>query len=381
MTFVLSEEQAALRESLRDILSRHAPLSRVRAVIAEPHGYDEPLWRRLVEEIGVCGIGVPEEYGGAGEGFCELAVVMGELGRSLTPVPFLSSSILAIRTLLATRDAAACERWVPPLVTGDVVGTLAVLEQGQTWGAHDPKTVAVRAGKQWRLDGVKSYVTDALAAEFFVVLAEAPDGPTLFAVRRGEGVDPEPLQSIDPTRPQGRLVLRQAAAEVIGTVGAAGEALGDSLVEATIALACEQTGAAERCLEFTVDYAKTRTQFGQPIGSFQSIKHILADRFLANTTATAIAYGGAWAVDHDPTHLGRHASLAKAYASQAFVETAKASIQIHGGIGYTWEHDAHLYLKRALSTNELLGAPRHHRALISASLLDQSSEVTCSATA
>ncbi|MFE1547681.1 acyl-CoA dehydrogenase family protein [Streptomyces sp. NPDC058718] len=350
----LTEEQEELRSAVRALLGRHA---------------GDAAWRPLTEQIGVAGLAVPEEYGGAGCGAREVHVVMEELGRELSPVPYLGSAVLAVRALLASGDAAVCAELLPGLASGAVVGALAWAEGG-SW---DPAAVRAEAtpgpGAGWRITGVKDHVLDGAGAEVLLVAARTGAGVSLFEVSGdGAGVDRTPTVTMDSTRGQARLVLTRAEGRLVGAEGDGERVLREVLDAACVALAAEQVGAASRCLELTVAYAGQRVQFGRPIGSFQAVKHRLADAYVLVESARSVALGASFAAAEGAPEAARCAAAAKSACSEAFSVVAGEMIQLHGGIGITWEHDAHRYFKRAHGSSQLFGPPAWHRTRLAADL-------------
>ncbi|HEU5158824.1 MAG TPA: acyl-CoA dehydrogenase family protein [Streptosporangiaceae bacterium] len=334
----LTAELAALRDTVRAFLAEACPPAARRD--AAPG--DPALWRRLAGELGLVGLAVPEEYGGAGGGMIELAVVCEELGRALTPVPYLATAVLAAHA--ARGDPRLAERLLPGIAAGSATAT--VILDG---------SVTVRAGRLW---GAGSYVLDGTHAD--VVLVPVRDGHVdrLYAVPGdASGLGRRARPTLDRTRPLASLVFEGVAAEPYRP--ARGVETRDLAITA---LAAEQVGGAERCLEMATDYAKARVQFGRPIGSFQAIKHKLADLLVSVESARSAARGAAWAADREPDRLPVAAAMAGSYCGEAFLRAAGENIQIHGGIGVTWEHDAHLYLRRATSSAQLFGTPAAHRA-------------------
>ncbi|MEV6246008.1 acyl-CoA dehydrogenase family protein [Streptomyces sp. NPDC051742] len=363
----LTEEQEELRSAVRAVLGRRP---------------GHAAWRPLTEQIGVAGLAVPEEYGGAGCGALEVHVVMEELGRELSPVPYLGSAVLVTRALLASDDRTACARLLPGLASGSVVGALAWAEDG-SW---DPSAVRAEAapgdGDGWRITGTKEHVLDGAGADVLLVAARTGAGVSLFEVPGdGLGVDRGAAVTMDATRTQSRVVLTGAVGRLVGAEGAAERVLPHVLDLACVALAAEQVGAASRCLELTLAHARERVQFGRPIGSFQAVKHRLADAYVLVESARSAALGAAFAAAQaetaaeaaTPTAMGspelsRCAAAAKSACSEAFSVVAGEMIQLHGGIGITWEHDAHRYFKRAHGSSQLFGPPSWHRARLAASL-------------
>ncbi|MFC9392482.1 acyl-CoA dehydrogenase family protein [Streptomyces sp. NPDC057027] len=350
----LTEEQEELRSAVRAVLGRHA---------------DGAAWRPLTEQIGVAGLAVPEEYGGAGYGAQEVHVVMEELGRELSPVPYLGSAVLVAGALLASDDTAACARLLPDLASGAVVGALAWAELG-SW---DPSAVRAEAapgpGGSWRITGAKEHVLDGAEAGVLLVAARSGAGVSLYEVSvDGTGVDREAAVTMDSTRAQARVVLTEAEGRLVGAEGAGDRILSHVLDLACTALAAEQVGAASRCLDVTLAYAGERVQFGRTIGSFQAVKHRLADAYVLVESARSAALGASLAAATGDPELSRRAAAAKSACSEAFSTVAGEMIQLHGGIGITWEHDAHRYFKRAHGSAQLFGPPAWHRARLAADL-------------
>ncbi|MFE9856220.1 acyl-CoA dehydrogenase family protein [Streptomyces sp. NPDC005780] len=350
----LAQEQEELRSAVRSLLTDHQ---------------SDDAWAPLTEQIGGAGLAVPEEYGGAGGGARDVHVLMEELGRTLSPLPCLGSAVLTAGALLASADKEACGRLLPGLAEGASVGTLAWAEQG-SWDHEAIRAEAVRpSGGAWLITGTKEYVLDWPGVDVLLVAARTARGVSLFEVVPGAaGVRREPVVTMDGTRAQARWVLDEAEGRLLGVEGDGGRCLDHVRDLACTALAAEQVGAAERCLELTVEYAGNRVQFGRPIGSFQAVKHRLADAYVLVESARSAALGAAFAADEDPGALPRAAAVAKSVCSEAFSAVAGEMIQLHGGIGITWEHDAHRYFKRAHGSGELFGPPARHRARLAAML-------------
>ncbi len=361
-TFAFTAEHEALRDTVRRFLTERSPETEVRRLMETADGYDPAVWSLMANQIGLQGLALPEKYGGSGAGFVDLQIVLEEMGRALLCAPFVSTVVLAANALLTSGDEAACAEYLPGIAEGTTIATLAVTEASGSWRADD---VTVTADAQYRLTGEKLFVLDGHVADLLLVVARTAAGPTLFAVEgEAEGVTREPLGTLDATRKQARVVLDNTPARLIGEDGGAAAPLERTLDLAAAALAAEQAGGARRTLEMAVEYAKVREQFGRPIGSFQAIKHKCADMLLEVESSTSAAYAVGWAVDAGSDEVPVLAPLAKAYCSEAYTHCAAENIQIHGGIGFTWEHPAHLYFKRAKSTEILFGNPRHHRALL-----------------
>ncbi|MEV0748279.1 acyl-CoA dehydrogenase family protein [Streptomyces sp. NPDC050273] len=351
----LTQEQEELRTAVRSLLTQHQGQS---------------AWAPLTTQIGAAGLTVPEEYGGAGGGARDVHVLMEELGRTLSPLPCLGSAVLTVGALLASGDKEACGRLLPGLAEGASVGALAWAEQG-SWdhGAIRAEAARPSGGGAWLITGTKEYVLDWPGMDVLLVAARTAHGVSLFEVAPGAaGVRREPVVTMDGTRAQARWVLDEAEGRLLGVDGDGGRYLDHVRDLACTALAAEQVGAAERCLELTVEYARNRVQFGRPIGSFQAVKHRLAHAYVLVESARSTALGAAFAADADPGALPRAAAVAKSVCSEAFSAVAGEMIQLHGGIGITWEHDAHRYFKRAHGSGELFGPPARHRARLAAGL-------------
>ncbi|MEV4682288.1 acyl-CoA dehydrogenase family protein [Streptomyces kurssanovii] len=349
-----TEELEELRSAVRASLARHEGAA---------------AWPPLTEQIGAAGLSVPEEYGGAGRGAREVHVVMEELGRNLSPLPYLGSAVLTVQALLASGDAEACGRLLPDLTEGRTVGALAWAERG-SWSPAAVRTRAARnPGGGWRLTGAKEFVLHGTEADVLLVAARTAVGLCLFQVPvDGAGVRREAAVPMDQTRAQARIVLEGAEGRLIGAEGDGGRVLRHVLDLSCTALAAEQTGAAERCLELTVAHAKERIQFGRPIGSFQALKHRLADAYVLVESARSAALCAAFAAAAGSSELTRCAAVAKSACSEALSTVAGEMIQLHGGIGITWEHDAHRFFKRAHGSAQLFGSPAWHRGRLAEEL-------------
>ncbi len=363
MKLGVSTEQLELRESVRRFLAGRAPVSRVRELMETEGGTDPAVWQQAGAQLGLQGIAIPESCGGAGFSFAEQAIVLEELGAALYGGPYLASAVLAATALLSCPDTVAARRLLPPIASGESVATLAFTEDDGSW---DPAPVRLTAAGDgaggWVLDGHKSFVLDGHTADLILAVAATGSGPSLFAVQAGAGgLHRRVLPTLDQTRKLARLEFRSVPAQLIGAAGEAAPVLARTLDVAAIALAAEQLGGAQRALDMAVGYAKTREQFGRPIGSFQAIKHRCADLLLeVESLRSAVGYAAA-AVAEDSAEVPVLAALIKAYASDVYVHVAGENIQIHGGIGFTWEHDAHLYFKRAAASALFLGDASYHR--------------------
>jgi alkylation response protein AidB-like acyl-CoA dehydrogenase len=364
MNFAFSEEQEELRRSVRRFLQEKSPSTEVRRLMETTDGFDPAVWDQMANQLGLQSLAIPEAYGGAGFSFVELTVVFEEMGSALLCAPYFSTVGLGANALLSSGDEAAKKEFLPGIAEGTTKATFALTEDSGQW---DVESVALRAsgGPQWTLSGHKMYVIDGHTADLILVAARTDKGLSLFAVEgSASGLVRTPLATMDQTRKQARLEFSSTPARLIGEEGAAAPVVQRTLDLAAVALAAEQVGGAQRCLDMAVDYAKTRIQFGRPIGSFQAIKHKCADMLLEVESAKSAAYYAGWAAAEDSDELPVVASLAKSYCSEAYFHAASENIQIHGGIGFTWEHDAHLYFKRAKSSELLLGDPSYHRELL-----------------
>ena len=370
MRFAFTEEQEELRRSARAFLEKHSSSERVRAAMASDAGYDADVWRRIGSELGWTAITIPEEQSGLGRGYVEIVALLEETGRTLLCSPFLATITLAANALLIAGDAAQKDELLPGIAAGTTTATLAHTESSGRWDASAITTTYRRDGSDYVLDGVKTFVPDGHTAALLVVSARrdgssAQDGVSVFVVPAdAKGVSRRPLPTMDQTRRLGEVRLDKVRVPVTARLGEEGggwPALARALDLGAIALAAEQVGGAQKCLEMSVQYAKERVQFGRPIGSFQAIKHKCADMLLKVESARSAAYYAGWAASVGERDLSALASLAKAYCSDAYFHCAAESIQIHGGVGFTWEYDVHLHFKRARSSEAFLGTPSYHR--------------------
>ncbi|MEU1271843.1 acyl-CoA dehydrogenase family protein [Streptomyces sp. NPDC005799] len=365
MDFAFSEEQEELGRTVRAFLADTSPETEVRRLMETPEGFDRALWRRMGTELGLQGLAVPEEYGGAGCGPVEVGVVMEETGRALLCAPVLSSTVLATTTLLRCADEEARKRLLPGLAAGELVATLALTEDSARWDEAGVGLTACESDGSWLLTGHKTFVLDGAAADVVLTVARAADGIGVFVVEGdAPGLTRAPLPTLDPTRRQARLEYREVPATRLRTHGDGWDLVAQVLDRAAVQLAAEQVGVASRALDMAVEYAKVRHQFGRAIGSFQAVKHLLADVLLEVESARAAAHYALLAAENDAPDLPAVASLAKAFCSDACVRATADNIQVHGGIGFTWEHPAHLYLKRAKTSQLLFGDPAYHRELL-----------------
>ena len=348
MNFDFSDDQKQLRDQARKFLGEKCSPKAVRVVLDGKAPYDKELWKGLAE-MGFLGVAIPEEFGGAGAGHLELCVIAEEMGRALAPVPFSSTVYLAAESLLLAGSDAQKKKWLPKIASGEAIGTLALFE-----GTGNPSPKAIKlAANGGTLNGVKKPVPDGALADFAVVAARTGSSGresdiSLFLVdMKGEGVDTKPLANVDLTRGQAEVTFKNGKAEPLGKAGEGWGILMQVLDRAAVLTAFEQVGGADRALEMGRDYALDRIAFGRPIGSFQAVKHMLADMYVSATLARSNCYYGAWALSTNAGELPEAAAAARISATQAFQHCAKNNIQVHGGMGFTWEFDCHMYYRRA----------------------------------
>ena len=364
MALITTPEQEALRDVMRAFLRKYSEESAVRQQMDSELGYDAGAWRKAADQIGMPALVIPEEFGGAGYGFDELAVVMEETGRTLYSGPMLPI-VLATYALVLSQDAEACQWYLPGIADGSLIATLAVSEARADWTQQDITATARRDGDSWLLQGTKRYVLSGGEADVIVVAARTDRGVGLFAVDGGAaGVTVEQCEVMDLTRRLANVGFSDTPAKLVGQDGNGWDTLRQVHDRAVVALACEQVGGAAAVLDATIDYLKVRQQFGRPIGSFQAIKHRCADMLVELESAKSAAAYASAAATASADDLPLAASIAKTYCSNAFYHIAAESIQMYGGIGFTWEHPAHLYFKRAKSSQILFGTPSSHRERI-----------------
>ena len=365
MNFAFSEEQEELRRFVRQFLEDKSPESAVREQMDTEKGYDDAVWNQMAEQLGLQGLIIPEEYGGSGFSYVELIVVLEEMGRALLCAPFFSSVVLAGNALIHSGDEEAKAALLPGIAAGETVAALAFTEENGRWDESGITVEASSDGDGWSVSGTKMFVIDGHTADVVLVAARTASGVSLFwCSSDAEGLTRTALSTMDQTRKQARLDFDNTPVTLIGAEGGGWPVLERVLDLAAVALAAEQVGGAQMCLDMSVQYAKDRVQFGRPIGSFQAIKHKCADMLLEVESAKSAAYYAGWCASELNDELPSVASLAKAYCSEAYFHASAENIQIHGGIGFTWEHPAHLYFKRAKSSELLFGDPTYHRELL-----------------
>ncbi len=377
MDFAFSEEQEEFRKVLARFLGERWPVAEVRRLAESGTSFAPSVWKQLAGELGLLGLAIPEEQGGQGAGFLELGIALEELGRELAGGPYFASACLATHALLHCAGASAQREWLPQLAAGDVVATLAAGERPDRADPDGVTATCLPEGDGFRVSGSFSGVLSGMEADLLLVAARAPEsrgaaGISLLAVRSdAPGLERTAAEPLDLTRPHAELRLDGAAATLLGTQGEAWPGLARTLDQAAIGLAAEMIGGAERCLDAAVEHAKQRIQFARPIGSFQAIKHKAAEVLLELESARVAAYWAGWVAsraESDPAELAEAASIAKSLAGDAYLRAARESIQIHGGIGFTWEADSHLYYRRAWASAILFGDPCAHRARLAASM-------------
>jgi alkylation response protein AidB-like acyl-CoA dehydrogenase len=362
MSIVFSEDQEELRRTVRAFLDQKSTEADVRRLMETDEGYDPAVWQQMGSQLGLQGLAIPEEHGGSGFSFVELGIVLEEMGRRLLCAPYFSTVVLAANALLLSGDDTAKGRWLPNIAEGETIATLAVTEEAGEWSEEAVQAVATRAGAGWTITGSKWFVLDGLVADLVLVLARTDAGVSLFAVAGdAPGLTRTSLVTLDLTRKQAKLDLVDTPAELIGVEGAAWSVVEQVAELAVVALSAEQMGGAQFVLDMAVEYAKDRVQFGRVIGSYQAIKHKCANMLMAVEAAKSGAYH-AWAcVANADEEQAEAAAIAKSACSEAYLFVAAENIQIHGGMGFTYEHPAHLYYRRAKTTELLFGDPAHWR--------------------
>lgn len=367
MQFAFTDEQHQYRDIVSRFCRDRSPSSRVRSQMSSETGFDRELWEQLSTDLGLSGIQVPEAMGGQGFSAVELGIAMEEMGRVNFCGPYFASSVLATSALLNGASEEQQRECLPQLCSGSRIAALALAEPGGSWDPGLIRATAVQSNGQWQIDGCKSYVIDGHIADLFIVAARRPgseglDGLSLFLVPvNAPGLSVTALESLDSTRRLARVQFNGVQASLMGVADQAAAGLGRTLDEATVALAAEMVGGAQALLDSAVGYAKTRVQFGRVIGSFQAIKHKCADMLLDIEFARSAAYRAAELAACDADEFTEAASIAKALASDAFMQAATETLQIHGGIGFTWDNDTQIYYKRARSSSVLLGSATEHR--------------------
>ncbi|HEY0448814.1 acyl-CoA dehydrogenase family protein [Actinophytocola sp.] len=361
-----AEDLEHFRDSVRSALAALSGPDRVRAAMANGGRADGETWRVLATQLDLAGLMVPEEFGGSGLGPVELAVALEEAGSALLVSPLFATAALAVPLLVALDDPSALARYGPAIAAGTRTATVALAEDDGEWSLDAVRATARRDGERWRLDGAKNYVVDGADAGLVLVVARAGADVAVFAVD-DPALPRERLVTLDLTRPMARLTFESTEATLVGSLGADGAVRSATAVSRAL-LAAEQVGGAQRCLDMAVDYAKTRIQFGRPIGSFQAVKQRLADALVQVESARSAVYVAVRSAGAD---LALNARIAAVLAAEAYAAVSAQNIQLHGGIGFTWEHDAHLYFKRARAGAQLLGRVGEHITAIGQHLDDK----------
>ena len=370
MKFSFSSEQEEFRTNLRRLLTDHSPTKEVRRLMDTEAGWDRAGWRSLNEALGLTAVRIPEAHDGHGFGFGEQGIVLEEMGRALLCAPYFATAVLGAGAIQNAGTEADKRALLPGIALGETIATLASAEDDGRWDAAATTLTATRAGGTYRLDGHKSFVLDGHTADLIVVLARAPGttgetGLSLFTVMGdAKGLTRRALKTMDPTRKLARLTFSHVEATLLGEEGAAAAPFARTMTEAAVCLANEMVGGAARLREDALAYAMMRMQFGRSIASFQAMKHKQADMLLEVELAKSAAYYAAAALDDGDADVVAMASLAKACASDTYMQTAVHAVQIHGGIGFTWDNDTHLWFKRAKSSEVLFGDAHHHREQI-----------------
>ena len=365
MKFSFSSEQEEFRSNLRRLLADRSPTKEVRRLMETDQGYERDGWHAINTALGLTAIRIPEAYGGYGLSFGDQCIVLEEMGRALLCAPYFATAVLAAGAVMNAGTEAEKQALLPGIAAGDTTATFAWVEDNGRWDAEGTALTATAEGGETVLNGHKSYVVDGHTADLIVVLARAPQGLSLFTVDgNAAGLTRGALKSMDLTRKFARLEFNRVLARPLGTAGGAAAPFARTMVEAAVCLANEMVGGADRLREDALAYAMMRMQFGKPIASFQSMKHKQADMLLEVELAKSAAYYAAASLDDGDDDAAANAHLAKACASDAYTQTAIHAVQIHGGIGFTWDNDTHLWFKRAKSSEVLLGDASYHRELM-----------------
>ena len=373
MDFAFSPDQQLLKNSARQFLDAQCKPATVRLLWDDPRGESEAMWKDMAQ-LGWLGLALPEAYGGSGLGMVETALLLDEMGRASYPGPYLATMVAA-RALMEAGSEAQKDRWLAAIAAGDARATVAFLDADLSWDPAAIATTAQRDGAGWRLTGVKQFVPWAHVADAMLVPARTPDGIGLFIVERGAaGLKLSPVAGMDLATRWLKVELQGvpvAAGGVLGPPGQARPLLERLLRLGAVGAAAEMLGAARRCLDMAVEYAKVREQFGQPIGSFQAIRHKCSEMLVEVENSHSAVYYAAWALDAGAEDADLAASVAKAYVGDAARKVCGEAIQVHGGIGFTWEYDLHLYFKRAKALEPLYGDADYHRELITRYVADR----------
>lgn len=361
MRLIPSPEQEELRDSVRAFLQLKSSEPDVRRVMSSSDGVDRDIWKQMAVQLGLQGLAIPERFGGSGYGFGELAIVAEEMGRALYVGPFFSSALLATEVLMASGDEGAMARWLPQLASGEAIATVALAPSLGLYRRGGDLSVT-NAGTSARIDGQVSFVSDGALADIVLVAYRDERGDSVAVVdAREQPIGRYALENIDPTRRFSELTFNQVPALLLGEPGSAGQWFAGAMDRAITALAVECVGGAQRCLEMATDYAQQRFTFGRAIGSYQAIKHKCADMKIAVDAAATAAAWAVYEASAAGAELSSAAAVAKSYCAKSYFSVAGDNIQIHGGLGFTWECPAHLYFKRAKASELFLGSSASYR--------------------
>ncbi|MDQ6760641.1 MAG: acyl-CoA/acyl-ACP dehydrogenase [Acidobacteriota bacterium] len=373
MQFGLSDTQQTLKTTARKFLATECPMPDVRKLSESDHAFDPGLWRKIADQ-GWTGILFDEQYGGSGMSMVDMAAVLEEMGRALTPGPYLSTALLAGSAIDRAGTDAAKQKYLPQLSSGDTKATLALLEEHASWSPHDVRMIAKHGSSGYALSGSKLFVPDAGVADLLICAAKVGQELAVFAVpAKTSGVAIERMPGIDTTRPLYAVKFENVVVpeeNLLARGERAHTALHYALNVATTGLVAEMVGGMQRLLDITVEYAKTRKQFGKPIGQFQAVQHQCADMLVFTESSRSAAYYAAWALSEGGADANTAVSVAKAYASDAYREVGNRAIQVHGGMGFTWENDIHLFYRRAKASEIAFGDATWHRERVAKSVID-----------
>ena len=370
MKFSFSEEQEEFRSFLRRFLEEKSPTTEVRRLMATDAGWEKEQWRKVNTELGLTAIAIPEEYGGQGFGLSEQCIVLEEMGRSLLCAPYFSSAVLTANAILYGASEEYKQKYLPEIASGDLTASLAFTEETGAWDISSMSMCAEKTENTYRLTGVKSFVLDGHMSDLIIVLAKVNDNSgsqrlALFSVdSTATGLTKNLLNATDQTRKLAKLMFTDVEATCISSEDDVTEAMQKTFLKSCIGLSNEMVGGAERLREDTLEYVKMRMQFGRSIASFQVTKHKATDMLADVELAKSAAYYAAAAFDDGESDIAATASIAKASASEAYMQTAINAVQMHGGIGFTWDNDTHLWFKRAKSSEVFLGTADFHRELM-----------------
>ncbi|MFL6090143.1 MAG: acyl-CoA dehydrogenase family protein [Aeromicrobium sp.] len=363
MSITTVDERRVLAQAVRSLLARKSSEADVRTAMSSELGYEPGLWKAMAAELGIQGMAVPEEFGGAGAGWLELGVVFEETGRALSCSPLLGTVAFGLSVLLEARDRNANDRWLGRIVSGDAMLTAALA--GSAQDAGETALTASESGTGWVVDGTISYLLDGATAEACFVLANTGGGQSMFEIDlRGPHVCAEPVAMLDTTRRLAHVEFHDAPAILVGVKDTGRAVMLAARRRAAALLACEATGGAAAALDMAVEHAKTRVQFGQPIGVFQAVQHRCADMLVALESARSASWAFVCAIDSDDDDIELVAAATVKVCSQSYVACASGNVQVHGGVGFTFEHPAHLHVKRSRGSAVLFGSPHEHRAAL-----------------